>query len=200
MRIEAGGFHEGVFCAFFPNFAPTFVRGSLRQQPFASECLYAEHKITSVETESAVPAPRSRRSTGCSALHYSTGYGGNTFCFEAHREDTRTHRRQDRVDRLKIGMRRSINEAGDESEETPKILFDRTAKEPKGKGHKSYPRCTFVDKDRSRGELRIGRIACHGGICLMACIDRMSGENTDSAIRRESLRYLGSLGNRETHK
>lgn len=49
-------------------------------------------------------------------------------------------------------------------DETPKVLFERTTNELKGKEHESCPRCTFVDKTRI-AENGTGRIACHGGIC-----------------------------------
>jgi hypothetical protein len=42
-----------------------------------------------------------------------------------------------------------INRARDE---TPKVVFERTAKELKGEEHESCPRCKFVDKDEYRGE------------------------------------------------
>jgi hypothetical protein len=43
-----------------------------------------------------------------------------------------------------------INGARDEK---PKVLFERTSKEPfEGKEHESCPRCAFVDKDKNGGE------------------------------------------------
>jgi hypothetical protein len=55
-----------------------------------------------------------------------------------------------------------INGARDEK---PKVLFERTSKEPfEGKEHESCPRCIFVDKDKNGGE-RGGGVARHGGVC-----------------------------------
>jgi hypothetical protein len=60
---------------------------------------------------------------------------------------------------LRLGYGDTVNGARDETLKL-EVLFERTAKEPKWKGHESCPRCTIFDnKNENRGKRGGSRVS-----------------------------------------
>jgi hypothetical protein len=100
------GFHEVAVAPSFPNFAPPCNRDSSSIARDVDRLLCSEHsrkQALRLRLAALLQVPRSEGSASCSALHNNTVYEGRSnYCFQVHREDTRTHVRH--VDHPETGI------------------------------------------------------------------------------------------------